>query len=76
MESDKKGIETAINNVMQPTVQDSDKKFNQEVRGYDLNEGINYEKMLATYLNTGFQATNLGKAINEINRMVNFQNHF
>lgn len=42
----------------------------QQVRGYDFNEGINYSKMFESYCNTGFQATNLGLAIKEINRMV------
>uniref|UniRef100_A0AC34QBM3 Deoxyhypusine synthase n=1 Tax=Panagrolaimus sp. JU765 TaxID=591449 RepID=A0AC34QBM3_9BILA len=34
-----------------------------KVRGYDFNEGIDYEKLLDSYLTTGFQATNLGLAI-------------
>lgn len=42
----------------------------ETVAGYDFNNGINYEKMFASYLRMGFQATNLGLAINEINRMV------
>ncbi|XP_065359550.1 probable deoxyhypusine synthase [Calliphora vicina] len=41
-----------------------------QVRGYDFNEGINYSKMFESYCNTGFQATNLGLAIKEINRML------
>lgn len=40
------------------------------VKGYDFNSGINYEQIFASYLRTGFQATNLSLAINEINRMV------
>ena len=34
-----------------------------QVRGYDFNEGLNYEKLLDSYLTTGFQATNVGLAI-------------
>ena len=41
-----------------------------EVKGYDLNNGIDYEKILAGYMNTGFQATAFGEAVVEINRMV------
>lgn len=41
-----------------------------EVKGYDFNNGIDYTKLFDSYKYTGFQATNLGKAINEINRMV------
>ncbi|KAF5301240.1 hypothetical protein FQR65_LT00940 [Abscondita terminalis] len=44
--------------------------LNQEVKGYDWNEGVNYNKLLETYLISGFQATNLGLAVNEINRMI------
>lgn len=40
------------------------------VRGYDWNQGIDYSKLLESYVNTGFQATNLGLAIREINQMV------
>lgn len=41
-----------------------------QVKGYDFNDGINYSQMFESYVNTGFQATNLGLAIKEINRMV------
>ncbi|KNC29217.1 putative deoxyhypusine synthase [Lucilia cuprina] len=41
-----------------------------QVKGYDFNEGINYSKMFESYVNTGFQATNLGLAIKEVNRML------
>lgn len=40
------------------------------VTGYDWNNGINYDNLLESYLNSGFQATNFGKAVNEINKMV------
>lgn len=43
----------------------------EEVKGYDWNQGINYSALLQTYKYSGFQATNLGKAIDEINKMVN-----
>ncbi|XP_025112536.1 probable deoxyhypusine synthase isoform X2 [Pomacea canaliculata] len=40
------------------------------VRGYDFNEGIDYHKLFKSYARTGFQATNVGKAIEEINKMI------
>lgn len=40
------------------------------VRGYDWNRGIHYDELMASYKNTGFQATNFGKAVDEINRML------
>ncbi|KAI6242859.1 hypothetical protein M3Y99_00194600 [Aphelenchoides fujianensis] len=33
------------------------------VRGYDFNEGVNYEKILDSYFSTGFQATHFARAI-------------
>jgi len=41
-----------------------------QVRGYDFNEGVDYSRLFESYVNTGFQATNLGLAIREINKMV------
>lgn len=40
-----------------------------QVSGYDFNKGVNYDQILDTYLTTGFQATNFGKAVQEINKM-------
>ena len=40
------------------------------VSGYEWNNGIDYDKLLISYLNSGFQATNFGKAVEEINKMV------
>ena len=44
-----------------------------QVRGYDLNEGLNYSKMWQTLSQTGFQATNLGKAIDRVNQMIRWR---
>lgn len=38
-----------------------------EVRGYDFNKGLDYEKVFAAYKTTGFQSTNLGEAIDIVN---------
>jgi len=40
------------------------------IRGYDFDDGINYEKIIKSYSSTGAQASNLGKAIEIINEMV------
>lgn len=42
------------------------------VKGYEWNNGINYDELLSTYLHSGFQATNFGAAVHEINKMVAF----
>lgn len=39
--------------------------------GYDWNNGIDYKELLSTYKYCGFQATNFGLAVDEINNMVN-----
>ncbi|TNV80159.1 hypothetical protein FGO68_gene15473 [Halteria grandinella] len=44
-----------------------------EVKGYDLNQGLNYSKMWQTLSHTGFQATNLGKAIDRVNQMIKWR---
>ncbi|XP_055702960.1 probable deoxyhypusine synthase [Phlebotomus papatasi] len=45
------------------------------VKGYDWKaSGINYEEILKSYTHTGFQATNFGKAVDEINKMLNSRN--
>ncbi|XP_035825738.1 deoxyhypusine synthase [Aplysia californica] len=40
------------------------------VRGYDFNEGVNYHKLFESMVTTGFQATSVGRAIQEINKMI------
>ena len=42
------------------------------VSGYDFNKGINYSELFKSYTTTGFQATNFGRAIEEIELMVCF----
>ena len=40
-----------------------------KVKGYDFSNGVNYPLLLNSYLTTGYQATNFGKAIQIINDM-------
>jgi deoxyhypusine synthase len=44
------------------------------VKGYDFNKGVNYEEILKSFKTTGFQATNMGSAIDEINKMLSTRN--
>ena len=41
-----------------------------KVRGYDFNEGLDYEKLFDSYLHTGVQAYSLAKGIDIINKMI------
>jgi len=43
------------------------------VKGYDFNKGINYDELFKTFLTTGFQATNVALAVEEINRMLRWR---
>ena len=35
----------------------------KHVKGYDFNDGVDFDKLMASYATHGFQASNLGKAI-------------
>ena len=40
------------------------------VEGYDFNKGVNHHELLQSFRRTGFQATNFGKAVEEVQRML------
>ena len=40
------------------------------VKGYDFNKGVDHSALLDSFLTSGFQATNFGLAVEEINKMV------
>lgn len=46
------------------------------VKGYNFNQGVDYQALLKSYLNTGLQATNVGVAIELINTMVRLSEMF
>ena len=41
-----------------------------QVKGYDFNKGVDYHALLQSYKYSGFQATNFGLAVEEINKMI------
>jgi len=43
------------------------------VSGYDFNQGVDLEKLLESYGELGFQGTNMGLAIKEINKMLHWR---
>lgn len=45
-------------------------KDSVKVKGYDFNNGINYHELLTSYRTSGFQATNFGMGVEEVNRMI------
>ncbi|KOX76699.1 putative deoxyhypusine synthase [Melipona quadrifasciata] len=44
------------------------------VKGYDWNKGIDYHALLETYKYSGFQASNFGLAVDQIQQMINARN--
>ncbi|KAJ2703729.1 Deoxyhypusine synthase [Coemansia sp. IMI 203386] len=43
------------------------------IKGYDFENGVDYSALLATYLTTGFQASNFGRAVEIINHMCSWR---
>ena len=46
-----------------------------EIKGHDFNTGRDIDSIMQSMFTTGFQATALGQAVNEINRMVRPHEH-
>ncbi|XP_057437348.1 deoxyhypusine synthase isoform X2 [Lotus japonicus] len=44
-----------------------------QIEGYDFNQGVNYRQLLNSMLTTGFQASNLGEAIQVVNQMLDWR---
>jgi deoxyhypusine synthase len=44
-----------------------------QVKGYDFNKGLDYNKVFESYITTGFQATLLGQAIERVNEMIKWR---
>ncbi|EGC38767.1 hypothetical protein DICPUDRAFT_148566 [Dictyostelium purpureum] len=51
----------------------SNLKESDIVKGYDFNKGLDYGKLFESYKNTGFQASAVGNAIDEINKMIQWR---
>jgi len=62
----KSSEETARENVLF----ESEEPEGESVKGYDFNNGLNYEKLLDSFSTTGFQATHFSKAVEIINQMI------
>ncbi|KAL8236324.1 hypothetical protein R6Q59_017405 [Mikania micrantha] len=44
-----------------------------KIHGYDFNQGVNYSQILKSLISTGFQASNLGDAIEIVNQMLDWR---
>lgn len=65
-----KNFEKAKQSVL---VKSENTENNEIIKGYDFNNGIDYDKIFLSYSNMGFQATNLGKAIEIVNNMISWR---
>lgn len=45
------------------------------VKGYDFNDGVNYHKLLQSYARSGFQASNFGHGVEQIDKMVSTEKY-
>ncbi|OMJ17476.1 Deoxyhypusine synthase [Smittium culicis] len=45
----------------------------QVVKGYDFSDGLDYKKLLESYMTTGFQATNYARAVQIVNNMLDWR---
>lgn len=45
----------------------------EKVKGYDFNQGLDYEKLFDSYKNSGIQATSVGRGIEIINEMIKWR---
>ncbi|XP_076959304.1 deoxyhypusine synthase-like [Bidens hawaiensis] len=44
-----------------------------KINGYNFNQGVNYSQIIKSLVSTGFQASNLGDAIETVNQMLNWR---
>lgn len=50
-------------------LRESEEPQGPAIKGYDFNQGVDYDKLIESYATTGFQASHLAKAIEIINKM-------
>ncbi|KAH6558608.1 hypothetical protein KP509_1Z054800 [Ceratopteris richardii] len=49
------------------------REVSKPVAGYNFSEGVDYTRLLASFLSTGFQASHLGQAVNLVNEMLDWR---
>lgn len=67
------GDDNLMNNLRSAVFKESESLDNgryQKITGYDFNRGVDINEILKSMSTTGFQASNLGEAIQIVNQMV------
>jgi deoxyhypusine synthase len=65
----KKDID-AESNASTKSLKHGEKLDSQVIKGYDFNQGVDFEKILDSFSTTGYQATHFSQAIGIINKMI------
>ncbi|KAG2385366.1 Deoxyhypusine synthase [Vigna angularis] len=75
MEETKKKEEEVLTSVHSTVFKESESLDGKcaKIEGYDFNRGINYPLLLRSMATTGFQASNLGDAIQVVNQMLDWR---
>ena len=63
---------TAVEHVMKKTHVDKT-EFKEVVKGYDFNQGVDYSKVFESYKTMGIQSSQLHKAFELVNKMLNWK---
>jgi len=67
MKEDMKETEKSAREII---FKDSEEISGIKIEGYDFNKGIDYEKILDSYISTGFQASHFAKSVQIIEKMI------
>lgn len=70
MESTDKSLNKAKQSVL---VKSDESYIKTTIKGFDFNNELDYDKLFDSYINTGFQSTHLGKAIDIVNKMISWR---
>jgi len=65
--SEKKNIEKITKNNL---LRESEEIKGVAIKGYDFNQGVNYEKIIESFSSSGFQASHFSRAIEIVNKMI------
>lgn len=60
-------LDNVKDNLFEESIPDT---FSNVIKGFDWENGIEYKQIIEKYMDTGFQASNFGLAVKEINKML------
>ncbi|KAG8367285.1 hypothetical protein BUALT_Bualt16G0056500 [Buddleja alternifolia] len=69
----KENLPESVRSVVLKESERLDDGLHAEIEGYDFNKGVNYQELIKSMAFTGFQASNLGDAIQLVNEMLDWR---